>query len=99
VCYRGNSGVSGVGECEREKMTARCRCGNEEIENRNWREGEERRCTMCCEDNEREGGKGAGSNTEQRRKEDRMDERDMEEERKNIEGKEWGIEKKMLFSL
>jgi hypothetical protein len=58
-----------------------------------------RRCTMCCEDNEREGGKGAGSNTEQRRKEDGIDERDMEEERKNIEGKEWGIEKKILFSL
>jgi hypothetical protein len=47
----------------------------------------------------REGGKGAGSNTEQRRNEDRMDERDMEEERKNIEGKDWGIEKKILFSL
>jgi hypothetical protein len=40
-----------------------------------------------------------GGNTEQRRNEDRMDERDMEEERKNIEGKDWGIEKKILFSL
>jgi hypothetical protein len=32
------------------KMMARLRCGNEERENRNWTEGEERRCRMCCEE-------------------------------------------------
>jgi hypothetical protein len=46
--------------------------------------------------NEREGAKGEGRNTERRRKGDRMDERDMEEERKDGET-EWGIERKMLF--
>jgi hypothetical protein len=33
--------------------------------------------------NEREGGKGAGRNTERRRKENIMDEKDMEDERKD----------------
>jgi hypothetical protein len=77
----------------------RCGCGNEEKESKNWTEGEERRCRMCREDNEttstcgadalneREGGKGAGRNTEQRWRK-RMGRR---------EGKGWGIEKKMLY--
>jgi hypothetical protein len=33
-------------------MGARFRCGNEERENRSWKEGEERRCKMCCGERE-----------------------------------------------
>jgi hypothetical protein len=52
VCDRGNSSVSGEGDCEREKMTMRCGCGNKEKESKNWTEGKERRCRMCREDSE-----------------------------------------------
>jgi hypothetical protein len=44
--------------------------------------------------NEKEGGKGATRNTERRRKRDMMDEKGMEEEGKDREGKGWGIERK-----
>jgi hypothetical protein len=40
--------------------------------------------------NEREGGKGAARNTKLKRKGDRMDERDMENERKDREREGWG---------
>jgi hypothetical protein len=39
--------------------------------------------------NEIEGGKGAARNTERRRKGDRMDERGVEEERKDSEREGW----------
>jgi hypothetical protein len=51
---------------------------------------------MRCNERER-GGKGTGRNTERRRKEDRMDERHMEEERKDRKRKGWGIGKNVNF--
>jgi hypothetical protein len=33
-------------------MVERLRCGNEERENRSWKEREEGRCKMCCEQRE-----------------------------------------------
>jgi hypothetical protein len=42
-------------------------------------------------------GTGPGRNTERRRKGDRMDESDMEEERKDRKRKEWRIEKNVNF--
>jgi hypothetical protein len=36
------------------KLMARFRYGNEEIENKYWMEGEDRRCRMCYEERERE---------------------------------------------
>jgi hypothetical protein len=41
-------------ESAKEKnMMTRCRCGNEERENRYWMGGEERRCRMCYEEKEK----------------------------------------------
>jgi hypothetical protein len=68
-----------------------------------WKERKE--CAECVMRRERddwgmdvakwEREKGTGSNTEWRHKGDRMDERDMEQERQNTKKKEWEIERKI----
>jgi hypothetical protein len=75
------------------------RCGNEKRENRYWTEEEERRSRMwsVCGVMRERGGKGTGRNTERKRKENRMDERHMEEERKDRKKKGWGIGKNVNF--
>jgi hypothetical protein len=53
VCDRGNSGVPGERECEREKNDDEIQMWERgERENRYWTEGEERRCRMCREESE-----------------------------------------------
>jgi hypothetical protein len=80
-------------------------------ENRYWMEGEERRCRMCYEEREtieymwnghsemreRERKERGEIPTEWRRKGDRMDEKDMEEEKQNGKRKVWRIKRKTLF--
>jgi hypothetical protein len=91
------------------KMMARFRCGNKERENRYWMEGEEIRSRMCYEEREAIEHMWNGS-SEMREREgkergeilngrgDKMDERDMEEERKEREGERGRIEiKKFIF--
>jgi hypothetical protein len=49
------------------KLMARFRYGNEEIENKYWMEGEDRRCRMCYEERERaRNGEKYGMKTEER---------------------------------
>jgi hypothetical protein len=90
---------------------ARFRCGNKERENRYWMEGEEIRSRMCYEEREaiehmwngcsemREWeGKERGEILNEDGRGDKMDERDMEEERKEREGERGRIGiKKLIF--
>jgi hypothetical protein len=81
------SGVPGEREREREKS---------EGEIQMW-ERREREQVLDGKRREVPRGTGPGRNTERRRKGDRMDESDMEEERKDRKRKEWRIEKNVNF--
>jgi hypothetical protein len=88
VYDRGNSGVPGERECKRKKNDGEIQM---------WEQGERKQVCGSSEMREREG-KERGEILNEDGRGDKMDERDMEEERKEREGERGRIGiKKLIF--